>query len=194
MLNLHPDDLLFFTEVCGVMRAVAKRYDLPLREIVPATMPQKGMADFLGLCHYNGKIELVMRATVDGVFVDAPRTPADVWRTAAHELAHLKHMNHGNAFMEFHAELMRAIDNAQEDHREKVIRKLVKMQSSREDAARRAAEGQETAQAEAEAFAAAINRMLIENELHPSDLDYARNSDDDPVVEIPVDLDRKSVV
>jgi hypothetical protein len=40
----------------------------------------------------------------------------------------------------------------------------------------------------AEAFAGAINRMLIEYELNPSDIDYARTTDNDPVVEIRVDM------
>jgi hypothetical protein len=186
-LNLHPDDVLFFNEVRLVMQKIAKRYALPLKDIVPATMPQKGMADFLGRCHHDGHIELVMRATVDGTFVDAPRTPADVWRTAAHELAHLKHMNHGPQFHEFFAELVRAFDNVQEDHREKTLRKLVKMQAQRDGEAKL---GNTAA---AEAFAAAINRMLVENELNPSDIDYARSADDDPVIELRCDLSKYAI-
>lgn len=186
-LTLHPDDVLFFDEVKLAMQKIAKRYELPLRDIVPASMPSYGMADFLGMCYHDGTIQLVMRATVDGVFVDAPRTPADVWRTAAHELAHLKHMNHGEAFQAFHAELVRAFDNLQEDHREKLVRKIVKMQKSRDG---EAALGNLEA---AEAFAAAINRMLVENELNPSDLDYARASDDDPVIELPCDLSKYAI-
>jgi hypothetical protein len=182
MMNLHPDDVVFFHEVCIAMRNVAKRYELPLRSISAATMPSSGMQSFLGRCHSTGDIELVMRATVDGVFCDAPRTPADVWRTAAHELAHLRHMNHGLAFEELHAELMIAIDNQQEDHKEKMIKKLVKMQASRDS---EQAIGNSAA---AEAFASAINRMLIEYELNPSDLDYARATDADPIIEMRVDL------
>jgi hypothetical protein len=186
-LNMHPDDVLFFNEVRTAMVKIAKRYELPLVDIVPATMPASGMADFLGRCHSNGHIELVMRATVDGVFVEAPRTPADVWRTAAHELAHLRHMNHGPQFHELFAELVRAMDNVQEDHREKMIRKLVKMQAARDSEAKI---GNLEA---AETFAAAINRMLVEYELQPSDLDYARTQDDDPVVEVLVELQKYAI-
>lgn len=67
------------------------------------------------------------------------------------------------------------------------------MQAQRDDAARRAErEGAdaEAAAKEAEAFAAAINRMLIEYELNPTDIDYARTTADDPVIEARVDLDR----
>ncbi len=58
--NLHPDDLLFFNEVAAAMRVIAKRYDLPLRKITAASMPQSGMADFMGRCYSSGDIELVM--------------------------------------------------------------------------------------------------------------------------------------
>lgn len=187
MLTLHPDDVLFFNEVRTAMQNVAKRYALPLRSIEPATMPESGMIDYLGRCYSSGDIELVMRATVNGQFVESPRSPADVWRTAAHELAHLKHMNHGAAFHEFFMELMVAIDNQQVDHKEKMIAKLVKMQASRDS---EAAIGNTEA---AEAFASAINRMLIEYELNPTDLDYARATDKDPVIEMRVDLTKYAI-
>lgn len=151
-------------------------------------MPTVAMADALGLCSKSGHVELAMRASVDGVWCDAPRTPELVWHTAAHELAHLRYFEHSLPHEEFTLELEQALRNREEDHREKVLRKLVKMQKSREDAARRAAAGDQTAENEAEAFAGAINRMLLENELHPTDIDYARAGDQDPVIEVAVDL------
>lgn len=178
--HLHPDDVLFFHEVAGAMRRVAKDYQLPLRSISPLSMPETGMADRLGDCASSGDIRLVMRATLDGVWCEHPRTPDDVWRTAAHELTHLKHFNHGDAFWAFHHELLRAIENQQTDHREKVIARLVKMQASRDGEAKL---GNSAA---AEAFAEAINRMLLDHELSPSDLDYARATDNDPVIELSV--------
>lgn len=181
-LPVHPDDLLFFNEVAEVMRKVAKIYDLPLRSITGYPMPTKGMADRLGECYGNGDIRLVMRATVNGVWCEEPRTPELVWKTAAHELAHLRHMNHGVAFQEFHDELMEAVKNRREDHQDKIIKKLVKMQAAREG---EAAVGNAAA---AEAFAGMINKMMLEYELNPNDLDYARATDNDPVVEIKVNF------
>jgi len=166
---------------------VATQYDLPLRSVEPLPMPTRSQADRLGDCSGTGDIRIVMRATVDGAWVEEPRTPAKIWETAAHELAHLRYMNHGTEWNALALELHEALVNQQESHREKIVRKLVKMQAQKDG---EAALGNAEA---AEAFAAAINRMLIEYELHPSDLDFARASDNDPVVEIRVDLSKYQI-
>lgn len=178
----HVDDLLFFTEVATAMTAVARAYTLPLRVISHLAMPKSGMADRMGQCDATGHIQLVLRCTVDGQWCDEPMSPSEVWDTAAHELAHLRHMNHGVKFQEFEEEMREAIKNRQEDHQEKVLRRLVKLQASKES---EAAIGNAEA---AEAFASMINKMLIEYELNPSDIDYARTVDRDPVIEMPVNL------
>lgn len=182
--QLHPDDVVFFLEVSAAMRRVAKKYDLPLRSITPLPMPESGLADRLGDCSASGEIRLVMRATVNGAWCEHPRSPESVWNTAAHELSHLRYMNHGVQFNEFWSELHLALRNQQEDHRDKIIGKLVKMQAQKEG---EAAIGNTEA---AEAFASAINRMLLEYELNPSEIDYARTADRDPVIEVRVDLTR----
>lgn len=186
-LPVHPDDLIFFNEVAEVMRTVAKLYDLPLRSITGYPMPQKGMANRLGDCSHTGDIRMVLRCTVNGVWCEAPLSPDEVWDTAAHELSHLRHFNHGKAFQEFEEEMRLAVRNRQEDHRQKVINRLVKIQALRQSEA-------ELGNIEAaENFAATINKMLVEYELHPSDLDYARALDNDPIIEIPVDLGKYGI-
>ncbi len=180
---LHPDDVLFFDEISGAMHRVAKHYGLILRSVTPEPNPELATSA-LGRCFANGDIHIVMRAKANGQWHPDPLEPQEVWNTAAHELAHLRHFNHGKAFQEFEEELMMAMRNQQEDHRDKVIRKLLKMQQVRDGEAKL---GNTAA---AEAFAGAINRMLIENELNPSDLDYARAADNDPVVKIRVDLSK----
>lgn len=184
---LHPDDVLFFDEVATAMRRVAAEYGLPLRSVTAMSMPSSGMVDCKGDCSHDGHIRLVLRCTDNGTWCDAPRSPEEVWNTAAHELAHLKHFNHGDAFSTLHAELRSALRNKRVDHREKVIEKLVKLQAARQG------EAELGNSAAAESFARAINKMLIENELNPSDLDYARATDKDPIVELPVDLNRYSI-
>src|SRR3990172_7081848 len=104
-MNIYPDDVLFFTEVSQAMRNVAKKYELPLQSITSLPMPKAGMADRMGDCSHSGNIRLVLRCTENGQWCDAPMSPQEVWDTAAHELAHLRHMNHGIAFQEFYDEL-----------------------------------------------------------------------------------------
>lgn len=180
--HLHPADQPLFLRIASAMRSVAKWYDLPLASI--SGHPDGSYtASPLGDCSSHGRIRLVMRGKLaDGSWDVEPRREADVWGTAAHELAHLRHMNHGVAFHDFEMEMQTALANQQRDHREKVIERLVKMQAQRDSEHKL---GNLDA---AETFAAAINKMLLEYELDPSDLDYARTADDDPVVEIKVDF------
>lgn len=186
-MTIHPDDILTFKAISADMQAVAAKYELPLRKITGYPMPKTGMANRLGDCNYSGEIRLVLRCTENGQWCDEPIDPQTVRDTAAHELAHLRHMNHGAAFQDFCEELQVAMNNRKEDHKDKMLRKLVKLQAQREDAARRAeSQGSEEAASEAEAFAGMVNRLLIEYELNPSDIDYARAQDNDPVVEIAV--------
>lgn len=181
-IHLHPDDLIFFNEVADAMRRVAKHYALPLRSVTALKMPKKGMADRLGDCSITGDIRLVLRCTEDGEWCVHPMSPGEVWTTAAHELSHLRHWKHGREHGLFEEELLESLKGQQKDHREKVIDKLVKIQALRQS------EAEMGNTAAAEAFAATINRMLLENELSPSDLDYARATDKDPVIEVLVDL------
>lgn len=181
-MNLHPDDILLFHEVAAAMRRVAKQYGLPLVSVEPHPDPAYATAA-RGYCTADGRIFIALRGQVDGTWDAEPRRDEDVWQTAAHELAHLKHFNHGAGFQEFEQEMCAAMRNQHQDHREKVLARLVKMQRARDG---ERALGNVAA---AEAFAEAINRMLIEHELHPSDIDYARTCDDDPVIELPVAMD-----
>lgn len=66
--------------------------------------------------------------------------------------------------------------------KEKVLDRVIKMMRSSQS------EAQLGNTEAAEAFAAAVNRMLLEHELSMTDVEYARSADNDPVVEIMVDL------
>lgn len=192
LTHLHPDDMVLFTTVTAAMRTVAAKYGLPLRSISPMPKPEQGI-DRLGDCTCFGDIRLILRFKVKGKWAE-PRREEDVWATAAHELAHLADIKdnrfttkceHGPAFIEFEQEMLQAMRNRRDeaaDPKQKLLNKLVKMQ---EQAHGEAKLGNTQA---ADAFAAAINRMLLENELRPSDLDYARTASLDPVVEVRCDL------
>lgn len=180
---LHPEDITLFTEVCAAMRRVAAEYKLPLKDIKPtpnATLEKSA----LGYCSTDGVIYLTLRCKDKNGEWTAPRSADSVWDTAAHELAHLRHFNHGPAFQEFEEELKMAMRNRKQNHRDKIIDKLIKLQRQRDSEAKL---GNLKA---AEAFAAAVNRLLIEYELNPTDIDYARASDDDPIIELSVDLSK----
>lgn len=195
-MTIHPDDILLFTEVVAAMRRVARKYGLPLRNISGYPMPKLGFADRMGDCNYSGDIRLVLRCTENGQWCQDPISPDEVWDTAAHELTHLRHMNHGLEFQDFYEELRFAMRNQQQDHRDKILKKLVKIQTQRDDAARRAqgtGADAEAAANEAQAFAGMINKMLIENELNPTDIDYARANDNDPVIELLVQNDHYGI-
>lgn len=179
---IHPDDVLLFTEVSAAMRRVAKIYNLPLRSITGLPMPSVGYADHMGDCSGSGEIRIALRCTENGQWCEAPLPPQTVWDIAAHELAHLRHMDHGDAFQDFCEELQVAMNNQQVDHKQKVLDKLIKLQAARNSEA-------ELGNSEAaEAFAGMINKMLLEHELNPSDLEYARATDRDPVIEVPVNF------
>ena len=178
MIPIHPDDILVFQEVTEAMKIIARKYELPLRSISGFPMPRWGMSDRMGDCNGNGDIRLVLRCTVDGEWCEEPISPEEIWKTAAHELAHLRILNHGPEFMDFYEELYLALRNLKNDHKQKILDKLVKLQNSRQSEAEL---GNEAA---AEAFAAMINKMLLEYELSPSDIDYARANDNDPIIEL----------
>jgi hypothetical protein len=71
-------------------------------------------------------------------------------------------------------------------HREKIISRLQKMQAQAEGEAKL---GNSAA---AEAFAAAVNRMLLEHELQPSDIEHVQAADD-PVIEHEVPLEQHGI-
>lgn len=179
---IHPHDVLFFTQVAATMRRVGKKYGLSVGEIRHTDNPTYDRA--LGYCHRDGTIEITIRAREDnGQWAPTTLSPEEIWKTAAHELAHLRYFNHGLAFQEFEEELYLAMRNEKGDFEEKdkIIDKLHKLQRAKEG---EAAAGNLAA---AEAFAAAINKMLIDHELSPSTLEDARS--EDPIIELPVNME-----
>lgn len=100
--HTHPLDLSLWCRIIPVAFETARRLRLPLREIQPdshGTYKGRRM-NCLGCCWAeSGSIRIVLRfkhpATGEWM---GPRPEADVWRTLAHELAHLEVGPHNTRF------------------------------------------------------------------------------------------------
>lgn len=178
-MKIHPDDIDLFEKVKAVMEQVARDYELPLKSITPHPNPEA--PSWLGTCDSGGNITVVMRFTQHGEWTE-PRREVDIWNTAAHELAHLRYLNHSAAFQAFEEEMQQAIAINRDQERSRLIRKLQKLKAQSEG---EAAIGNTAA---AETFAAVLNRMLLEHELRPSDLEYQRDHASEPIIELHVDF------
>lgn len=172
-MMLHPDDVLLYNEVVTAAKRVAKEYNLPLKGIEPIADPKPENAS--GYCWRDGMIRVGLRIKVDGVWAEEPLPALDVWDTMAHELAHLKHFNHGTAFQEFEEEMLEAMTNRR---KQKVIDKVIKLRAAAES------ENKLGNIDAAESFAAAINRLMLEHEINQSDLEFGKAQSDEPVVEV----------
>lgn len=180
MDGLHTDDVKLFRRVKALAEQVAEKYQLPLTAIIPhpdCTYAKSPLGD----CATTGVIRLVLRGKeADGSWATEPRAEDNVWATAAHELAHLRHMNHGLQFQQFEVEMQRALENARRQERHARVEKLFKLKQQAESEA-------QLGNAEAaEAFAATINRLLLDWELSPTELEKREQQKDEPIVELRV--------
>ena len=181
---LHPEDVLYFAEVAVAMRRVATKRGLRLRSVGHLPDSHIGFCtDRWGDCDSEGNVRLLVRAKESGQW-QGRLSPEEVWRVAAHELAHLVHLDHSVAHRELTDDLFFELSNVQEDHRQKILKKLVKMQAQKDSEAKI---GNVEA---ADAFARMINRMLLDYELRPTDVDYAWAGEDDPVLQVEFDQPR----
>lgn len=183
---IHPEDILLFDQVRTAMFEVAKEYNLRLREVRVTPNPSLEKSA-MGTCSFSGVIHITMRCRTAAGEWTAPMSPKEVWDTAGHELAHLKHMNHGLAFQEFELEMQQAMQLRIENKEQKIIDKIVKLQQQADGEAKL---GNSAA---AESFAAMANKLLLDYELSASDLDYKRNSEKDPVIEKYVDFGKHNM-
>lgn len=190
---IHPDDVALFADLCAQARRVAARYGLGLRSLahLPHDKCNVDTTDRLGDCAVvgprRGHIRVMLRARTSGPdnrsrWCDEARDPANVRKTLAHELAHLRHARHDESFAELWTELELALadDTSTKDKRGKLIEKLRKMRAA---SAGEAIAGNENA---AEAFAAAVNRLMLAHALSGREVDAATATvdDDDPIVKV----------
>lgn len=102
--RLHPDDIEYFEELKILTFLVANHFGLNLKSVEPSSKPHPR---FLGWCSHTGNIKLAIRArTTKGVWHQR-YSDETIVHTIAHELAHLKHFDHGKD----HDELTKKIKN-----------------------------------------------------------------------------------
>lgn len=83
-------------KVIGVADTLKKEFNLPLNGITFIRCDS-----VYGRCSNDGTIQLKIE------YFDGELVPLmEVWRTLAHEMAHLKHFNHGDDFWRFNKELV----------------------------------------------------------------------------------------
>ncbi len=101
MGQVHPLDISLWIRLIPIAFEVAREFKLPLKEISPAPnakeLHQQGV---LGRCWpETGVIHVVLRfKDASGAWMPAARPEADVFKTLAHELAHLEERSHNPRF------------------------------------------------------------------------------------------------
>lgn len=118
-IHAHPADVPVFEKMERVGNFVAKKEGLGRIYIKPKDRPYPGRST--GRCWSNGTIEMVVRYKwrKNGTWEWDDKRQSDDWflETLAHELAHLKHMNHRPEFKRYAEELQASVWEAWENFR-----------------------------------------------------------------------------
>ena len=112
-LNLHPDDYLIYMKALLLAREGAAHFGLRLQALEPfpkGTLETEYERGVYGRCYGTGLIHIAFRyTTAEGKWLG--RLPEhEIFDTVAHELAHLRYMNHGDGFKKFYREIKQWID------------------------------------------------------------------------------------
>ena len=102
--NLHPDDYEMFRNAKQLAYRLADLIGEELSVFEPKRRPSTGT---LGLCYTNERrISIRFRAKTGGKWWKYPESQETVFRTIAHEVAHLRHPNHSVNFKNLEKQLV----------------------------------------------------------------------------------------
>lgn len=109
LAHVHPHDIHLAVQMRDIAHQVAKDYRLPLTEVEFIANAGGRGCEALGYCYMGmGKIQIVIRFRHPKTGEWMGRRPeADIWRTVAHELAHLEQARHGAR----HKQLTETLEN-----------------------------------------------------------------------------------
>lgn len=124
--HLHPDDTIRYMQVLLIAREAVRELGLPDPDITPEPFPswahEQGR---FGCCWSDhggsqlgrenpttkrGRIHIVLRFQNEKGEWLGPLPAHEVFDTLAHELAHLRHNNHGKRFWDYKEECQRVVD------------------------------------------------------------------------------------
>ena len=103
-IDVHPLDIGLWGRIIPVAFETACDWKLPLKEIRPTPTPgdyNRTRHEVNGCCFVRqGIVHLVLRFKhpQTGQWMPGARPEADVWKTLAHELAHLEETRHSPRF------------------------------------------------------------------------------------------------
>lgn len=99
MRHLHKNDAELWEFLAQVAHITAERFGLPLRRL-SVLNPR---ADYSAICYEDGHIKIQLRT------LTRKRKAYEIIDALAHELAHLKHLNHSPEWHEIYVSLVVAL-------------------------------------------------------------------------------------
>jgi predicted metal-dependent hydrolase len=106
--HIHKKDAALFAYVVTAMKVYADKFQLPLVSIKP--LERKNCARYFGRCSTGGKIRVRVRdARKDGGGWKGRDEPYQIIDTMAHELAHLRTVEHTEEWFNLHTQILWAM-------------------------------------------------------------------------------------
>ena len=167
--QLHPDDRILFDEMEALAHRLAAMIGEVLHGFEPKTPAWPGSP--VGKCYGDGRITILFRhrnrMEDGGEWCTDRFLLQDIRQTVAHEVAHLRYMDHSPEFRALEAQLIAVLDseNAERPHqRESILTKIKKLHQQAINAKEIGSDE------EAAAFAAKVQQLLLRYQIDIADL------------------------